>query len=132
MTHTDGVADLLTRIRNANRIAASSTVSPYSTLRERVAKVLCDEGYLSGVEVVQSGKRKELVVSLRYGTGNQRVITGIERVSKPGRRVYIGYKDVKPVRNGLGITILSTPRGIVSDTVARKMRAGGEMICRVW
>lgn len=131
MSHTDSIADLLTRIRNASRAGFPTTTSPYSVYRECVAKILCDEGYLTGVEIVPVGTRRELVVTLKYVNGS-RPFSGLERVSKPGRRVYVGYNDIRPVRSGLGVTILSTPRGIVSDVTARKMKVGGEVICRVW
>lgn len=132
MSHTDPVADLLTRIRNASQAGLPNTVSPYSSMRERIARILCEEGYLSGYEVVQAGKRKELVVTMKYAADRRRVISGLERVSKPGRRMYVGYNDIKQVRSGLGVTILSTPRGLLSDATAKRMKVGGEILCRVW
>ena len=132
MSHTDAVADLLTRIRNASQAGLPHTAMPYASIRERVARLLFEEGYLSGVEVIEAEGRKQLVVSIKYVGDRRRVITTLERVSKPGRRIYMGYQDIKPVRNGLGVTILSTPKGLLSDTAARKLKVGGEVVCRVW
>lgn len=132
MSHTDAVADVLTRIRNASRAGLPTVVSPYSTLRERLVKMLLEEGYLAGVEAMTTGQRKVLVVTLKYVAGGGRAIIGLERVSKPGRRVYVGYNDVKPLRSGLGVSILSTPKGLLTDTGAKKLKVGGELLCRVW
>lgn len=132
MSHTDAIADFLTRIRNGSQAGLPIVAIPYSVMRERLGRVLVAEGFLNGMEVVESGERKILVVALKYVAGQRRVITGLERVSKPGRRMYVGYNEIKAVRSGMGLTILSTPKGIVSDAAARKLRVGGEILCRVW
>lgn len=132
MSHTDSIADFLTRIRNGSQAGLPTVAIPHSVLRERLGRVLVAEGFLNGMELVESGQRKVLVVTLKYAAGQQRVIIGLERVSKPGRRMYAGYDDIKPVRSGMGVTILSTPKGIITDAAARKLRVGGEILCRVW
>ncbi|MBI2346140.1 MAG: 30S ribosomal protein S8 [Deltaproteobacteria bacterium] len=132
MSHTDPIADLLTRIRNAAQAGFQSTAVPYSALKEQVAQLLYREGYLDGVEIVTSDQRKQLVITMKYGADRRRVIAGLERVSRPGRRIYKGYAELKQLRSGLGVTILSTPRGILTDTTAKKLKVGGEILCRVW
>ena len=129
---TDPVADLLTRIRNANKAAFSSVAIPYSRLKENIVSVLKGEGYVRGFEVVGEGIRKNIVVSLKYTAKKEKAIEGIVRVSKPGCRVYVGCDDVKPIRGGLGIAILSTPKGVLTDATARKEKVGGEWLCTVW
>lgn len=127
----DPLGDMLTRIRNAQLRGLSKTRSPYSRLRARVLEVLVEEGYIRGfLEVEQDGKR-DLEIELKYYDGRP-VIKEIMRVSKPGRRVYSAVKELKPVRNGLGISILSTPKGVMSDTAARDANVGGEILCQVF
>ncbi len=128
---TDPVGDLLTRIRNAQSRGLHKTSSPASKLRATVLDVLVAEGYLRGyVEVEQDGKRN-LEIELKYYEG-QPVIKEISRVSKPGRRIYSSVKDLKPVRNGLGIAIVSTPKGVMSDNAARDANVGGEVLAHVF
>ncbi len=128
---TDPVGDLLTRIRNAQSRGLRKTSSPASKLRATVLDVLVAEGYLRGyVEVEQDGKRN-LEIELKYYEG-QPVIKEISRVSKPGRRIYSSVKDLKPVRNGLGIAIVSTPKGVMSDNAARDANVGGEVLAHVF
>jgi small subunit ribosomal protein S8 len=128
---TDPIGDLLTRIRNAQSRGLRKTSSPASRLRATVLDVLVNEGYLRGyVEVEQDGKR-ELEIELKYYEGRP-VIKEISRVSKPGRRIYSSVKDLKPVRNGLGIAIVSTPQGVMSDNAARDKNVGGEVLAHVF
>ena len=128
---TDPIGDLLTRIRNAQMRGLRKTSSPASRLRATVLDVLVNEGYLRGyVEVEQDGKR-ELEIELKYYEGRP-VIKEISRVSKPGRRIYSSVKDLKPVRNGLGIAIVSTPQGVMSDNAARDKNVGGEVLAHVF
>ena len=131
MSTHDPIGDLLTRIRNAQSRGLRKTSSPASRLRATVLDVLVNEGYLRGyVEVEQDGKR-ELEIELKYYEGRP-VIKEISRVSKPGRRIYSSVKDLKPVRNGLGIAIVSTPQGVMSDNAARDKNVGGEVLAHVF
>jgi small subunit ribosomal protein S8 len=128
---TDPLGDMLTRIRNAQLRGLQKTQCPASKLRARVLEVLQGEGYIRGfVEVEKDGKR-DLEIELKYFDGRP-VIRDIERVSTPGRRVYSAVKDLKPIRNGLGISILSTPKGVMSDAAARDANVGGEVLCEVF
>ncbi|MBY0282238.1 MAG: 30S ribosomal protein S8 [Alphaproteobacteria bacterium] len=132
MTISDPIGDLLTRIRNAQRVGKKDLTSPHSTARANVLNVLAAEGYIRGFSVVKNEKgRDELRVELKYLEG-QPVIRTIARVSTPGRRVYSSIKDLKLVSNGLGINILSTSEGVMSDVQARKKAVGGEIICTVF
>ncbi|MCD6574197.1 30S ribosomal protein S8 [Candidatus Aerophobetes bacterium] len=129
---TDPIADLLTRIRNANAIYRESVEVPASKIKESIAKVLTREGYIKGYRVkVKEGKRF-IELYLKYSQDKERVITRLERVSKPGRRVYVGKDEIPRVRRGLGICILSTPKGILTDKEARKEGVGGEILCYIW
>jgi small subunit ribosomal protein S8 len=148
---TDPIADMLTRIRNANEIERPLVEMPATKLKVALAKVLHEEGFILGyqtgkyVETTEGGTTKEfkvvetlgephliLQVALKYGPDGEKVIRHIERYSKPGRRVYQGYKDVKRVLDGLGIAILSTSKGVMSDRQAKKEKVGGEVLCTVW
>lgn len=132
MTISDPIGDLLTRIRNAQRVGKKDLISPFSKARANVLNVLATEGYIRGFSVVKNAEgRDELRIELKYLEG-QPVIRTIERVSKPGRRVYSAIKDLKLVSNGLGINILSTSEGVMSDVQARKKAIGGEVICTVF
>jgi len=132
MALSDPLGDMLTRIRNGQRSGKSSVLSPASKLRANVLEVLKKEGYIRGFERHDSSKgRPELNIELKYYEGEP-VIKAISRVSKPGRRVYSAIKDLPKVRNGLGISILSTPRGVMSDVEARAANVGGEVLCRVF
>lgn len=132
MNMTDPVADLLTRIRNANKVGFEAVTIPYSKLKEGIVKVLQEEGFVRSYETAGMGFKKNLVVELKYTAKKERVIGSIVRVSKPAKRVYVGYNDVKPVRSGMGIAILSTPKGIMTDASARQKKLGGEWLCSVW
>ena len=131
MNLNDPVGDLITRIRNAQLRRRSKLVSPASALRGRVLQVLKDEGYIRDFREIESEGRKELEIELKYFEGAP-AIHEIQRVSKPGRRVYSSIKDLRLVRNGLGISILSTPKGVMSDQAARDANVGGEVLCEVY
>ena len=131
MNINDPVGDLITRIRNAHLRGRSKTLSPASTLRARVLQVLKDEGYIRDFREIESEGRKELEIELKYFEGTP-AIHEIQRVSKPGRRVYSSIKDLRLVRNGLGISIISTPKGVMSDAAARDANVGGEVLCEVY
>jgi len=132
MNLTDPLGDLLTRIRNAQLRGRSKVSSPASRLREHVLEVLKDEGFIRGYAVVEkSGEKPEIEIDLKYHEGKP-VIQQIKRVSKPGRRVYSSVQDLPRVRNGLGIAILSTPKGVMSDAAARTENVGGEILCHVF
>ena len=126
----DPLGDMLTRIRNAQMRGRSTVLTPASKLRVRVLDVLQSEGYIRGYTEIEKDGRKELEIELKYYDGSP-VISEIRRISKPGRRVYSGAKDIPLVRNGLGISILSTPKGVMSDNVARTENVGGEILCKV-
>lgn len=131
MALTDPLGDMLARIRNGQQAGKSSIASPASKLRMNVLEVLKKEGYIRGYELVEEGNKRNLRIELKYFEGEP-VIKTIDRVSKPGRRVYSAIKDLGKVRGGLGISILSTPRGVMSDTEARTANVGGEVLCRVF
>ena len=131
MSMTDPIADMLTRIRNGQKARKVSVSMPASTAKEAVAAVLKDEGYITGFSSEGEGATKQLSVELKYFEGEP-VIREISRVSKPGRRVYAGVKNLPTVYNGLGISILSTPKGVMSDGEARTQNVGGEVICTVF
>lgn len=129
---TDPIADMLTRIRNA-LVAKHDTVEiPASTIKLAIAQILLDEGYIRGFEIVESGVTKTIRVQLKYGPNKQRVIVGLKRISKPGLRVYARKDNVPKVLNGLGIAIVSTSRGVMTDREARKLAVGGEVLAYVW
>ena len=127
----DPIGDMLTRIRNAQMRGMSTVVTPASKLRGRVLEVLLSEGYIRGYTEIEKDGHKNLEIELKYYEG-QPVISEIKRVSKPGRRVYSSVSDIPLVRNGLGISILSTSKGVMSDNVARTENVGGEVLCRVF
>jgi small subunit ribosomal protein S8 len=128
----DPIGDMIARIRNAAERKRSKVSTPASKLRGRVLDVLQTEGYIRGYALVEEdGKHPEFEIELKYYDGEP-VIAEIARVSKPGRRVYSSIKDLKPIRNGLGISILSTPKGVMSDAAARDQNVGGEVLCRVY
>lgn len=132
MSINDPVGDMLTRIRNAQMRGMTRTTTPASKLRGRVLDVLEAEGYIRGYSKVEhANNKRDFEIELKYFDGRP-VIQSMRRVSKPGRRVYSGVRDVEPVRNGLGISILSTPKGVMSDTAAREHNVGGEVLCQVY
>lgn len=129
---TDPIADLLTRIRNANAIYRKTVDIPCSKLKENILKVLQEEGYIQNYQILDDSVQKTLRVTLKYGEDNVYVINHIKRVSTPGRRVYQNIKEMKPILNGLGIQVISTPKGVLSSRKARTLKVGGEVICEVW
>ena len=129
---TDPIADMLTRIRNAVRVERPSVDMPLSHLKRGLAEVLKREGYIWDWQEVEEQPVNQLRIELKYGPNGERVIQRIRRVSKPGCRVYSKARDLKPVLNGLGIKILSTSRGLVSDREARQRKLGGEVLCEIW
>ena len=129
---TDPIADMLTRIRNGNNAKHDSVDVPASNIKKQLAQILLDEGFVKGYDVIDDGKQGIIRVDLKYGPHNQKVISGIKRISKPGLRVYVKSDEVPRVLGGLGIVILSTSHGIMTDKNARKEGIGGEVICYVW
>ncbi|OFW65431.1 MAG: 30S ribosomal protein S8 [Actinobacteria bacterium RBG_16_68_21] len=129
---TDPVADMLTRIRNANMALHEQVSMPSSKLKEEIARILASEGYIDGFEVKTSGTRKTLEVKLRYAANRSRVLEGLRRVSKPGKRVYAGASDLPRVNGGLGVVVVSTSQGLLPDREARRRSLGGEILCEVW
>ena len=132
MTMTDPVADMLTRIRNALLARHRTTDVPASRLKLAVARILKDEGFILDVQRVDDNRQGMLRLQLKYGPGGETVISGLERVSRPGRRVYCPAEEIPEVLGGLGITVLSTSRGVLSGREARKQRVGGELLLNVW
>ncbi|MEG0662125.1 MAG: 30S ribosomal protein S8 [Anaerovoracaceae bacterium] len=132
MTMTDPIADMLTRIRNANTAAHATVDIPASKIKKSIAGILTDEGYISGFDVIEDDKQGTIRVQMKYGPEKEKVITGIKKISKPGLKVYAKASDVPRVLGGLGIAIISTSNGVISDKEARKLGVGGEVICYVW
>ncbi|MCP4715572.1 MAG: 30S ribosomal protein S8 [Deltaproteobacteria bacterium] len=129
---TDPIADMLTRIRNGLKARFDMVEIPASNIKTNIAKILKDEGYISNFKVTKDAKQGILQVFLKYGSKGERTITEIQRISKPSIRVYVGKGEVPRVRNNLGLAILSTSKGVISDKQARKQGVGGEVICSVW
>ena len=132
MSMSDPLADMLTRIRNAVMVRYDSVKMPKSNVKVNVAQVLKDEGYIAGFDVTEEGPQGTLTINLKYGPDGEPVITGIKRVSKPGLRQYTKANAIPRVLNGLGIAIVSTSKGIVTDSIAREQNTGGEILCEVW
>jgi small subunit ribosomal protein S8 len=128
---TDPIADMLTRVRNANAASHERVDMPHSKEKEAIAVVLKEQGYILNYKVIQDGNKKNIRVYLKYVDG-QKVIKGIKRISKPGRRVYSGASDMPRVLSGLGVAVVSTPKGVVTDKFCRENNVGGEVICFVW
>lgn len=132
MTMTDPIADMLTRIRNANMARHEKVEVPASNIKKEIARILKEEGFVRDVEVIEDTKQGLIRIFLKYGAGNEHVITGLKRISKPGLRVYAKKDEVPRVLGGLGIAILSTSNGIITDKQARSTQAGGEVLAYVW
>ena len=132
MQVTDTIADMLTRIRNANSAKHTSVDIPASNVKKAIAQILADEGYIKGFSVTQDGKQGIIRIQLKYGEGKSKVITGLRRVSKPGLRIYSDVEKMPKVMRGLGIAILSTSKGIMTDKQARSQNVGGEVLAFVW
>ena len=131
MQISDVIADMLTRIRNANAAKHESVDIPNSNMKRAIAQILLDEGYIKGYQIIEDGKQGVIRVTLKY-VGKQKVIHGLRRVSKPGLRIYSNCEDMPKVMNGLGIAIVSTSKGIMTDKQARKENVGGEVLAFVW
>jgi small subunit ribosomal protein S8 len=129
---TDPIADFLTRIRNAVRNGRREVVIPSSKAKLAIAEALQREGFIDGFEIITKPVQNDVRVRLKYGPRGERLITHIERVSKPGRRIYVAVDQLKPVLRGLGIAVVSTSKGVMSDREARQAHVGGEVLCRVW
>lgn len=132
MTMTDPIADMLTRIRNANTVGHKTVEIPGSNIKKSIAEILKSEGFIRDYEFVEDGKQGIIRAYLKYGPNEEKVITGIKRISKPGLRVYAGKNEIPRVLGGLGIAIISTSQGLVTDKQARKNNVGGEVLCYVW
>ena len=133
MTMSDPIADMLTRIRNANTAKHDTVDVPSSKMKIAIANILLDEGYISKYDVVEEGGFPIIRITLKYGADkNEKIITGIKRISKPGLRVYAGKDEIPRVLGGLGVAILSTNKGVITDKEARKLQVGGEVLAFVW
>ena len=133
MTMSDPIADMLTRIRNANTAKHDTVAVPSSKMKLAIADILVDEGYIAKYELVDNGPAKDIVITLKYGEDkNEKIITGLKRISKPGLRIYAGKDQIPKVLGGLGIAILSTNKGVITDKEARKQHVGGEVLCFIW
>ena len=129
---TDPIADMLTRIRNANNAKHDTVDVPASNMKKSIAQILLDEGYIKNFQVVEDGTQGVIHISLKYNAGKEKVITGLRRVSKPGLRVYVGADELPSVLRGLGIAIVSTSKGVMTDKKARAAHVGGEVLAFVW
>ena len=132
MSMTDPIADMLTRIRNANMVGHESVDVPASKMKKSIAEILLNEGYIKGYDLIEDNKQGIIRIQMKYGQNKERVITGIKKISKPGLRVYAKTEDIPRVLGGLGIAIVSTSQGVITDKEARKRNIGGEVICYVW
>ena len=132
MQITDAIADMLTRIRNANSAKHETVDIPCSNVKKAIAEILLEEGYIKSYTVIDDNKQGVIKVTLKYGPGKTRIISGLRRVSKPGLRIYTSCEDIPSVMRGLGIAIISTPKGIMTDKNARKQNVGGEVLAYVW
>jgi len=132
MTMTDPVADMLTRIRNANTAGHQTVDVPASKMKKSIASILKEEGYIDDFELAEDGKQGVIKIKMKYAPGKVRVISGIRKISKPGLKVFVKAEDVPRVLGGLGIAIISTSKGVISDKDARRIGIGGEVICYVW
>lgn len=130
---TDPIADMLTRIRNANTAKHDTVDVPSSKMKLAIAKILLDEGYIKSYELVENGKFNDIRITLKYGASkNEKIISGLQRISKPGLRVYANKEELPKVLGGLGVAIISTNKGAITDKEARKLGVGGEVLCFVW
>jgi small subunit ribosomal protein S8 len=133
MTMSDPIADMLTRIRNANTAKHDTVDVPFSKMKIAIANILVDEGYIAKYDIVEDGSFNTIRITLKYGSDkNEKIITGLKRISKPGLRVYAGKNEIPKVLGGLGIAIISTNQGVVTDREARKLAVGGEVLAYVW
>lgn len=132
MNTTDPIADMLTRIRNANSAKHESVEIPASNMKKRIAQILVDEGYIKSFSVAEDGKQGVIKIVLKYGPNKSKVLQGVKRISKPGLRMYVGCDELPNVMRGLGVAIVSTSKGIMTDREARRAKVGGEVLAFVW
>ena len=132
MQITDSIADMLTRIRNANSAKHDTVQIPASNMKKAIAQILVDEGYVKSFKVIEDGKQGMIEIALKYGPNKSQVITGLRRVSKPGLRIYTNCEEMPKVMKGLGVAILSTSKGVMTDKEARKANVGGEVLAFIW
>lgn len=132
MVFTDPIADLLTRIRNALTAKHETVNVPTSKMKKAIADILVNEGFIKSAEVTEIDGHSEIVITLKYGPKNQKVLSNLKRISKPGLRVYCGYEELPKVLGGLGIAIISTSKGVMTDKEARKQKIGGEVLAYIW
>ncbi len=132
MQITDPIADMLTRIRNANTAKHETVDVPASNMKKSIAEILNEEGYIAGYQVIDDGKQGVIRITLKYGPNKEKVISGLKRVSKPGLRIHAGAEELPRVLKGLGIAIISTSKGVMTDKAARKLNIGGEVLAFVW
>lgn len=132
MTMTDPIADMLTRIRNASSVKHETVDIPSSNMKKEIANILLEEGFIKGFDVIEDGKQGMIKIQLKYGRNKEKIITGIKKITKPGLKVYAKKDEVPRVLGGLGIAIISTSKGIITDKVARKEGVGGEVIAYIW
>ncbi|MBC5787980.1 MULTISPECIES: 30S ribosomal protein S8 [Clostridiaceae] len=132
MQITDTIADMLTRIRNANSAKHDTVDVPASNMKKAIAQILVDEGYIKNYQIIEDGKQGIIRITLKYGENKSQIITGLRRVSKPGLRIYASCEDLPKVMKGLGIAIVSTSKGIMTDRAARKANCGGEVLAFIW
>ncbi len=132
MSMTDPIADMLTRIRNANTAGHATVDVPASKIKKSIAGILYEEGYIDKYDVIDDGKQGCIKITMKYGANKEKVISGIKRISKPGLKVYAKANEVPKVLGGLGVAVISTSKGVISDKEARKLGVGGEVICYVW
>ena len=132
MNITDPIADMLTRIRNANNAKHESVEIPASNMKKQIAQILVDEGYIKSFNVIDDGKQDVIKVFLKYGPNKSKVLQGLKRISKPGLRMYVGKEEIPQVMRGLGVAIVSTSKGMMTDKAARKENVGGDVLAFVW
>ncbi len=132
MTMTDPIADMLTRIRNANTVGHETVDIPASKIKKSIAEILLEEGYIKGFEEIDDNKQGIIKIDMKYGANKERVISGIKKISKPGLKVYAKADQVPRVLGGLGVAIISSSKGVLSDKKARELGVGGEVICYIW
>ena len=132
MTMTDPIADMLTRIRNANTVKHETVDVPASNIKKELARILLEEGFIRGYDVIEDGKQGIIRIQLKYSAEGERVIQGLKKISKPGMRVYANSQELPKVLSGLGVAVISTSKGIMTDKQAREAKVGGEVICYVW
>lgn len=132
MTMTDPIADMLTRVRNANAVKHKSVDIPSSNLKKEIATIMLDEGFIKSYDIIEDGKQGIMRIQLKYGKNKGKVLTGIKKISKPGLRVYVKKTEIPRVLGGLGIAVISTSKGLLTDKAARKEGVGGEVIAYIW